>query len=63
MHQTDLKLSAPGDWTEIQAMAAPLDRPIETEDVPSSHATPLGRCSTPTSGGGHPPAGGRWSSC
>nr|WP_188188203.1 Gfo/Idh/MocA family oxidoreductase [Nonomuraea sp. SYSU D8015] len=33
VHQMDLMLSVFGDWSEIRAMAARLDRPIETEDV------------------------------
>jgi predicted dehydrogenase len=33
IHQMDLLLSLFGDWSEIRAMAARLDRRIETEDV------------------------------
>ena len=33
IHQIDLTLSLLGDWSEVRALAATLDRPVETEDV------------------------------
>lgn len=37
IHQMDLLAHLLGDWEEIEALAARLDRPVETEDVSLAH--------------------------
>lgn len=39
IHQIDLMLSLLGDWKEVRALAATLDRPVETEDVSMAMVT------------------------